>query len=90
MKRSPDFLLRRVAGTNILVPIGMATEKLSGMIHLNGTGVFLWEQLETEQTQDTLAEALTQTYEGDLARAREDVERFLEKLIPIGAVLGAE
>lgn len=90
MKRNPDFLLRRVAGTNIVVPVGVATEKLAGMIHLNDTGVFLWEQLETEQTTESLTEALTRTYEVDRVRAHGDVERFLEKLIPTGAILGTE
>lgn len=90
MKRSPEFLLRRVAGTDIVVPIGAATEKMAGMIYLNGTGVFLWELLENEQSAESLTEALTQAYEVDRETARKDVERFLEKLIPTGAIEGME
>lgn len=87
MRRNPDFLLRVVAGTNVVVPIGMATENFAGMINLNASGVFLWNQLETDQTPETLAEALTREYEVDMTRARMDVNRFLERLIPTGAIL---
>lgn len=90
MRRNPDFLLRRVADTNIVVPMGAATEKLAGMICLNDTGVFLWEQLAQVQTVQSLAEALVREYEVDMVHAREDVERFLEKLISTGAVLDTE
>ena len=90
MRRNPDFLLRRVADTNIVVPIGPATEKLAGMIHLNGTGVFLWEKLETDQTLESLAEALTAEYDVNRERACADVQRFLETLIPTGAILDME
>lgn len=90
MRRNPDFLLRRVADTNVVVPIGPATEKLAGMIHLNDTGVFLWERLETNQSPESLAEALTREYDVDVGRARADVERFLEKLMPTGALLEQE
>ncbi len=88
MRRNPDFLLRVVAGTNVVVPIGPATEKFAGMINLNESGVFLWNQLETEQTPESLTEALTREYEVDAARARQDVDLFLERLKPTGALLG--
>ena len=87
MRRNPDFLLRQVADTHVVVPVGPATEKLAGMIHLNDTGVFLWELLETEQSTESLAEALSREYDVDATRARTDVERFLEKLMPTGALL---
>jgi hypothetical protein len=48
----------------------------------------LWNQLETEQTPESLTEALTREYEVDAARARQDVDLFLERLKPTGALLG--
>ena len=38
-------------------------------------------------TADTLAEALTKEYEVEFARAKEDVDKFLEQLRPVGALV---
>ena len=41
MRRSPDFLLREVADTRVIVPVGPATAKYPGMINVNETGAFI-------------------------------------------------
>lgn len=87
MKRNPDFLLRNVAGTQVLVPVGQAADAFAGMVTLNSTSAFLWEQLENVQTVDSLARALLNRYDVAEEKAREDVEAFLAALMPTGAIL---
>lgn len=87
MKRSTDFLLRDVAGTLVIVPVGAAVSVFPGMITLNATGAYLWELLETEQSVETLTDALVARYEVDGEKARADVEAFLTKLKPTGALV---
>ena len=53
MKQNPNFLLREVADSLVLVPVGEATKKYPGMITLNATGKFLWEALAAEQTAES-------------------------------------
>ena len=89
MKQSPDFLLRDVADSVVLVPVGVATERFPGMITLNETGKFLWETLETEQTLETLTQKLLEQYEVTSEQAKTDVEAFLKKLVAVGAVENA-
>lgn len=86
MKRNSDFLLRDVAGTLVLVPVGGALSTFSGMMTLNGTGAYIWQLLENEQTVQSLAEAIAARYEVSAEEAAADVEAFLEKLKPTGAV----
>jgi len=86
MKRNPDFLLREVAGALVVVPVGQASIDFPGMITLNATGAHLWELLETEQTLDSLVEATVSRYEVDAELARRDVEAFVAKLMPTGAI----
>ena len=86
MKRSPDFLLREVAGTLVIVPVGEASAKFKGMITLNATSAYLWELLETEQTVQSLVDALTDRYDVDGDTARKDVDAFIEKLSYVEAV----
>lgn len=87
MKRNPDFLLRRVADSVVVVPVGAATAAFPGMITLNDTGAYLWELLEQEQTVETLTVAMTDRYDVEQDLARKDVEAFVGRLIPTGAIL---
>lgn len=87
MKRNPNFLLREVAGKQVVVPVGVASMEFVGMINLNAVGAYLWQQLETEQTLDTLTAALTDRYEVAQEIARADVEDFVESLTKVGAIL---
>lgn len=86
MKQCPDFLLRDVAGSLVLVPVGAATERFPGMITLNETGKLLWDALATEQTLDSLAAVLLENYQVEPAQARTDAEAFVNKLLAVGAV----
>lgn len=87
MKRSSDFLLREVAGTTVIVPVGAAASTFPGMISVNATGAYLWEQLETEQTEQTLVQALTERYDVDEEKALVDVKAFVARLRPTGAIV---
>lgn len=87
MKRNSDFLLRDVAGTLIVVPVGAAVTAFPGMITLNATGAYLWEVLEKEQTVASLAEALMDRYEVTREQAEEDVKAFVKKLEETGAII---
>lgn len=87
IKRNPDFLLRDVAGTLVIVPVGVAVSAFPGMITVNSTGAYLWELLSEEQTEQSLIRALTQRYEVDEKTAGADVAAFLNKLKLTGALL---
>ena len=77
MKIKEGFLLRKLGDTQVVVPIGQASIDLRGMISLNDTGAFLWELLQTSQTEESLAEQLTAAYDVDDERAAADVTRFV-------------
>lgn len=87
MKQNPDFLLREVADSLVLVPVGQATKSFPGMITLNTTGKFLWELLEADQTAETLIAALLDRYEVTEEVAAKDVATFLEKLTAATAII---
>lgn len=79
MKLKDGFLLRKVAGENVVLPVGGGLDQ-NMMITLNGTGAFLWERLASETDTDTLVAAVLEAYEVDEALARRAVEDFLETL----------
>lgn len=87
MKRSADFLLRDVAGTLVVVPVGAAVSDFPGMITLNPTGAYIWELLEQEHTVESLVDALTARYDVSAEKARADVEAFIDRLKSTGAII---
>ncbi len=86
MIRNGDFLLREVAGSQVLVPVGAATREFAGIVTLNAVGVQMWNALETEQTVESLVKVLTARYDVSEAQAMADVEKFLKNLETVGAV----
>lgn len=80
MKISKGYYLKNIAGENIVLPIGLNIVSFNGMITLNNTGAFLWNQLNTEKTEDELVALLLNEYEIDGASAKVDINEFITTL----------
>ena len=80
MKIKEGFILRNVAGNNVVVPIGQATIDFNGMMSLNETGAFLFEKMLKGTTREELIEALKKEYEIEEALAQKDVDDFIAKV----------
>ena len=79
MRIKDGFLLRDVAGQNVVLPTGSDLD-LNMMITLNDTGTFLWERLQTETDEAALVAALLAEYDVDEETAKVSVDRFVAKL----------
>lgn len=86
MKIKDSFILRNVAGSNVVLPMGASSAKFSGMLRLNETGVFLWENLKNEITEEDLVNAMLAEYNVASDEAREDVQEFLKTLRDAGVL----
>ena len=71
----------------IAIPAGPAARELSGLLALNGSGQFLFDLLQTEQTEDSLVQAMLDAYDIDDTTARTDVAEFVEILRSSGVLL---
>ena len=80
MRIVPGFVIRQIAGEVIAVPAGPAAHRLSGLVALNETGHFLFELLQTEQTEGSLLQAMLEEYDIDEDTARADIGEFLQLL----------
>lgn len=83
MKIKSGFLLRNVADKNIVVPVGAQLD-FSGMLTLNDTAAFLWNNLSEDTTKEELLKKLTAEYDADIETAKNDIESFLQKLSSLG------
>ena len=86
MKIKDGFILRTVADSNVVIPTGKRTLDFNGMITLNDTGAFIWQQLEHETDEDRIVAAILEAYDVEEARARSCVKDFVEKLREVGCI----
>lgn len=85
MKIKEGFILKTVAGENIVVPIGNNVS-FNSIISLNETGTFLWRQLLEEKTTEQLLEALLNEYNVDEETAAQDIDRFTKRLSEVNLI----
>lgn len=86
MKIKENFVLRQVADTWVVLPLGQATVDFKGMLTLNESGVLLWRLLEKGTTREALAAALTEEYEVSETEALADADEFVQKLRVVGCL----
>lgn len=86
MKLNSNFVLRQVADTWVVLPVGQASVDFNGMMTLNESGAILWKALEQGGGADELADALCAEYAVERAVALADVEEFLAKLERAGCL----
>lgn len=80
MKLNENYVLKTVAGTPVVVPVGEAVKKLHGMITLNGPAEDIWKALEEGKDYEEIVAVLKGEYDAPEAVLREDLTAFLEKL----------
>lgn len=80
MKTNEFYILREIAGDNLLVPVGEATQRLNGMIQLTETAAFIWNHLNDANNLEEIVKMMTEEYEVDEETARADVFSFSKEL----------
>jgi hypothetical protein len=80
LKIKDGYVMRQIAGQCIAIPVGNRVNDLHGLIALNESGAFIWNQLKDEKQTDELVKALTEEYEVSEKEAKEAVLEYLELL----------
>ena len=80
MKLKENLVLRQVADTWTVLPLGKDIINFDGMLTLNDTGAMLWQVLETGADKEELVKALTKEYDVSEQQALTDIEEFIDKL----------
>lgn len=80
MKLNENYVLKTVAGTPVVVPVGDAVNNIKGMITLNGPAELIWKALEQGKTYEEIVIQLKSEYDAPEDVLRKDLTAFLEKL----------
>ena len=89
MKLTENFILRTIAGEDMLIPLGETSAALSGIVTLNGTAAVIWKALTEDCTKAHAIDAVLRTYEIDTDTARNDVDAFWDRLVALGLIVSA-
>lgn len=80
MKLNENYVLKTVAGTPVVVPVGDAIKNIKGMITLNGPAEVIWKALEQNKEFEEIVAQLKSEYDAPEDVLRADLTAFLEKL----------
>lgn len=80
MKLNENFILKNIAGTAVVVPVGDAVKDIKGMITLNGPAEIIWKGLQDGKNIDSIVTEIKNEYDASEDVIRNDVDAFLNKL----------
>ena len=87
MRIKRGFVLREVAGQNMVIATGEASKDFHGMIKLNNTGKEIWQGLQEGLSETDIAKGLQEKYEIDEEKALQDTKEFIDKMLEMGFVV---
>ena len=80
MKIKNNFVLKKIAGSYVVVPVRTRAVDFSGIIKLTESGAFLWRILENGADREELIAKMLEEYAVDETTAAADIDRFVAKL----------
>lgn len=82
MKLNKDFVIRKIAGDIILVPVGNMAKKYNGLIAINDVTEFIWNMLLQDKTILEIVNAIMKEFDGTSRQeVTNDVNEFIQVLI---------
>ena len=80
MKLKEEIVLGSIDGKDFAIATGELSGKFNGLINNNKTAAFIFQLLKTEQSEDSIVEAMLNKYDADEAVIRADVKEIIEQL----------
>lgn len=80
LKIKSGFILRKIANSDIVIPIGNNIANFNGLITLNESAAFLFKLINEGSSTTELIDDLINQYGIDRELASNDIERFILQL----------
>ena len=80
MKKKEEFLVRKIAGEYVMMPIGQTALKFNGLIMANSVSSFIWEHMEEVNSTEDMANLICQNFEVDYEQAYNDVKEVIDQM----------
>ena len=80
MEIKNEYIMRNIAGDDVLVPIGKTINNFNGLIILNEMAKFIWEKMPQAKDEEERLNYILDEYEVEREVAKADLDEFLEML----------
>lgn len=80
MKIKDGYILKEVAGAQIVIATGAQALNFNGIMTFNSVGADVFKLLDGTRTVDEIAEIIANDYSVDVARVKSDVEKLIIKM----------
>lgn len=78
MKIKDGFMLREIAGSWVVIPIGQRVVEFNGLMSLNESGALIWNMLEKGADIDDLVNYILSEYNIDEETAKADISEIVD------------
>lgn len=78
---NPNFIMTQVADEWLVVPTGEMAQQFNGMMSLNASSRFVWEQFQTPNSICHVLQALKERYEGNAGDMEVELRQFVARCI---------
>lgn len=85
MKLNDQFVTKDLGDTQVMVAVGGAS--FSGIVRSNKTAAFIVDLLKEDTTKEKIVAEMLKEYDVSEERASADVDKVLDKLRSIGALV---
>lgn len=87
MIMNPKFELVEIAGEYMAVPVGDEAAAFQGVVALTDATYFLLQNLNVQQTKESLLDLLTHEFDVEPSVAQKDLEEIITKLFELGIIM---
>lgn len=84
MKLNSDIMLGNIDGKDFAIATGNLSKKFNGIINNNPSANFIFTLLKTEQTEDSIVQAMLEKYDAPEDVIRADVRELLDVIKKAG------
>ena len=84
MKLKKDIVLGNIDGNSFAIATGRLSKSVKGIINNNKTAAYIFELLKTEQSEESIVDAMFEKYDAPKETIRADVKEIIEQLNNLG------
>lgn len=86
MKIKDGFMLRQIADTFIVIPLGEKVIEFNGLMTLSESGALLWYKLQKGASMEDLISSILNEYDVNEEIAKADVNQFVSSISEKGLI----
>ncbi len=86
MRIKDGFILKDVAGSKVVLPIGERQDELKGIITFNDVGAKIFNMLDGTNSVEEIVRAIAKEYEVSYETVEVDVNNLIEKMRKQGLI----